>query len=59
MQGVYLAAAELTKRLVTDDACKKAGSVQVKTNFGRPRFWLVNKHSNSKAYAHHATPDDA
>jgi len=62
MQGVYLAAAELTKRglivsptsrsafgadlLVTDQRCKKAWSVQVKTNFGRPRFWLLNKHSN-------------
>jgi len=62
MQGVYLAAAELTKRgltvaptsrssfgadlLVTDEQCKKAWSVQVKTNFGRPRFWLVNKRSD-------------
>ena len=61
MQGVYLVAAELTKRgltvaptsrsavgadlLVTDERCKKAWSVQVKTNYGRPRFWLLNKNS--------------
>jgi len=61
MQGVYLVAAELTKRglvvsptsrsafgadlLVTDQECKKAWSVQVKTNVGRPRFWLLNKRS--------------
>jgi len=61
MQGVYLVAAELTKRglvvsptsrsafgadlLVTDQKCKRAWSVQVKTNAGRPGFWLLNKHS--------------
>lgn len=69
MQGVYLVAAELTKRgltvaptsrssfgadlLVTDEGCKKAWSVQVKTNFGRPHFWLVNKHSNQVASLSH------
>ncbi len=61
MQGVYLAAAELTRLglivsptsrssfgadlLVTDSKCRRAWSVQVKTNFGRPTFWLLNKHS--------------
>jgi hypothetical protein len=61
MRGVYLTAAELTKAglvvsptsrssfgadlLVTDERCKKAWSVQVKTNHGRPTFWLLNKHS--------------
>jgi len=62
MQGVYLVAAELTKRglvvsptsrssfgadlLVTDQKCKRAWSVQVKTNFGRPASWLLSKHSS-------------
>ena len=57
MIGVYLVAAELSKQgfivsptsrsaagadlLVTDQACKKAWSVQVKTNSGRANFWLV------------------
>jgi hypothetical protein len=61
MIGVYLVAAELSKRgfivsptsrsaagadlLVTDQACKKAWSVQVKTNSGRPNFWLVGAHA--------------
>lgn len=61
MYGVYLVAAELTKRglvvsptsrsafgadlLVTDGTCKRAWSVQVKTNFGRPSFWLLNAHA--------------
>jgi hypothetical protein len=61
MLGVYLVAAELSKRgfivsptsrsaagadlLVTDQACKKAWSVQVKTNSGRPNFWLVGAHA--------------
>lgn len=69
MQGVYLVAAELTKReltvaptsrssfgadlLVTDERCKKAWSVQVKTNFGRRRFWLVNRHSDQVASPSH------
>lgn len=58
MQGVYLVAAELTKQglivsptsrnafgadlLVTDDRCKHAWSVQVKTNAGRSKYWLLN-----------------
>lgn len=62
MQGVFLVAAELTKRrlivsptsrssfgadlLVTDQQCKRAWSVQVKTNAGRPAFWLLNKHAS-------------
>jgi hypothetical protein len=69
MQGVYLAAAELTKRgltvsptsrssfgadlLVTDEGGRKAWSVQVKSNFGRPRFWLLNKHSDKVASPSH------
>ena len=69
MQGVYLVAAELTKRglvvsptsrsaygadlLVTDQKCKRAWSVQVKTNAGRPTFWLLNKHaSETKSDSH-------
>jgi hypothetical protein len=69
MQGVYLAAAELTKwglvvsptsrsvfgadLLVTDEKCKKAWSVQVKTNYGRPKFWLVSRHSKQTASRSH------
>ena len=69
MQGVYLAAAELTKQglivsptsrssfgadlLVTDEKCQKAWSVQVKTNHGRPKFWLLNKHSKTTASRSH------
>jgi len=61
MLGVYLVAAELTRRgfivsptsrsaagadlLATDQACQKAWSVQVKTNSGRPNFWLVGAHA--------------
>jgi hypothetical protein len=61
MQGVYLVATELTKRglvvsptsrsafgadlLVTDQKCKHAWSVQVKTNFDRRKFWLLSKHA--------------
>ncbi len=61
MQGVYLVAAALTKwglvvsptsrsafgadLLVTDQNCKRAWSVQVKTNVGRPNNWLLSKHS--------------
>lgn len=59
MQGVFLVAAELTRNglivsptsrssfgadlLVSDQECKRAWSVQVKTNAGRPGFWLLNK----------------
>jgi hypothetical protein len=61
MLGVYLTAAELTVRgfivsptsrnaigadlLVTDQQCRKAWSVQVKTNGNRNRFWLLNSHA--------------
>jgi hypothetical protein len=59
MRGVYLAAAELAKKgliasptsrsakgadlLVTDRDCKKAWSVQVKTNASKAGNWLVNR----------------
>jgi hypothetical protein len=62
MLGVYLAAAELSRLgfivsttsrsaagadlLVTDQACKKAWSVQVKTNRARANFWLVGANSD-------------
>jgi len=61
MRGVYLVAAELSKLgfivsptsrsafgadlLVTDRQCKKAFSVQVKTNARTFNFWLLNKKS--------------
>lgn len=61
MQGVYLVAAELAGRgfvvsptsrnaagadlLVTDQTCKNAWSVQVKTNGRRANFWLVGPHA--------------
>jgi len=61
MQGVYLVAAELTYKgfivsvtsrsafgadlLATDQSCKKAWSVQVKTNKQAATFWLLNKHA--------------
>ena len=60
MLGVYLTAAELTKLgfivsptsrsaigadlLVTDRFCRKAWSVQVKTNRKAANFWLLNQH---------------
>lgn len=69
MRGVYLVASELTKNgfivsptsrssfgadlLVTDEKCKKAWSVQVKTNNGRPDFWLANKHSKQTTSPSH------
>lgn len=59
MRGVYLVAAELTRHgyiasptsrsargadiLVTDQDCKTAFSVQVKTNASTYNFWLLNK----------------
>jgi hypothetical protein len=62
MLGVYLVAAELSKQgfivsttsrsaagadlLVTDQKCKKAWTVQVKTNRERPNFWLVGAHTH-------------
>jgi hypothetical protein len=61
MLGVYLVAAELSKHgfivsptsrsaagadlLVTDQACQKAWSVQVKTNSNRVNFWLMGVHA--------------
>jgi hypothetical protein len=58
MLGVYLVAAELSRRdfivsvtsrsaagadlLITDQKCKKAWSVQVKTNRKPANFWLLN-----------------
>jgi hypothetical protein len=61
MLGVHLTAVELIKRgfvvsptsrsamgadlLITDQRCKKAWSVQVKTNAGTPNFWLVGSHA--------------
>lgn len=69
MRGVYLAAAELSRLgfiasptsrsalaadiLVTDQACQRAFSVQVKTNSTAASFWLVGKHtpvSNTHIY---------
>jgi hypothetical protein len=71
MLGVYLAAAELTTRgfivsptsrsaigadlLVTDQRCRRAWSVQVKTNSKAASFWLLNKHVDrfqSKSHAY-------
>ena len=59
MRGVYLVAAELTKRgfivsptsrsalgadlLVTDQKCRRAYSVQVKTNATTFNFWLIGR----------------
>lgn len=59
MRGVYLVAAELSRLgfiasptsrsamaadiLVTDQVCKHAFSVQVKTNSEAPNFWLIGK----------------
>lgn len=61
MRGVYLTAAELSRLgfiasptsrsalaadiLVTDQACQRPFSVQVKTNSGAAAFWLVGKHT--------------
>jgi len=61
MRGVYLVAAELSRSgfivsptsrnargadlLVTDQACQKAWSVQVKTNGKAAGFWLVGEHA--------------
>jgi len=71
MLGVYLVAAELTRLgfivsptsrsaagadlLVTDQECRKAWSIQVKTNKKPANFWLVGAHgaklkSDSHAY---------
>ena len=69
MRGVYLVAAELTKRgfivsptsrsaagadlLVTDQKCKKAFSVQVKTNGKFAGFWLVGEKAKEAVSATH------
>jgi len=61
MRGVYLTAAELSRLgfiasptsrsalaadiLVTDQACQRALSVQVKTNSTAATFWLVGRHT--------------
>jgi len=61
MLGVYLVAAELSRRgliasptsrsargadiLVTDQNCKHACSLQVKTNGKNASFWLLNAHA--------------
>ncbi len=69
MRGVYLVAAELSRLgfitsptsrsalaadiLITDQACQRAFSVQVKTNSAAANFWLVGKHrvvSDSHVY---------
>ena len=69
MRGVYLVAAELSRLgfiasptsrsalaadiLVTDQACRRAFSVQVKSNAAAANFWLVGKHtvvSNTHVY---------
>ena len=63
MLGVYLTAAELSRLgfivsptsrsafgadlLVTDQRCRKAWSVQVKTNRRAASFWLVNAHTGA------------
>ena len=65
MTGVYLVAAELTRRgfivsvtsrsargadiLATDKKCQRAYSVQVKTNSGYANYWLVGKRSEQTA----------
>jgi len=69
MQGVFLVASELIRNglivsptsrssfgadlLVTDQKCRRAWSVQVKTNAGRPSFWLLNKHCSETKSATH------
>jgi hypothetical protein len=61
MRGVYLVAAELSRLgfivsptsrsargadlLVTDQSCRKAWSIQVKTNKTPASFWLLDKHA--------------
>src|SRR3979490_1302873 len=69
MLGVYLTAVELVKRgfivsptsrsamgadlLVTDQRCRKAWSVQVKTNASTANFWLVNSKTKDAVSATH------
>ena len=69
MGGVYLVAAELSRRgflasptsrsaigadlLVTDQACLRAYSVQVKTNAVTHSFWLLGKKARSLISKHY------
>lgn len=69
MRGVFIVAAELSRLgyivsptsrsafgadlLVTDGKCKKAYSVQVKTNARNFNFWLLTKHSNDLSSSSH------
>ena len=69
MTGVYLVAAELTRHgfiasttsrsargadiLVTDQDCKRAYSVQVKTNASTFNFWLLNEHAKKLSARSH------
>jgi hypothetical protein len=69
MQGVYLVAAETAKRefivsptsrsaigadiLVTDQKCKRAYSVQVKTNSRTFNFWLIGKKAKETVSSTH------
>jgi hypothetical protein len=69
MRGVYLVAAELSKLgfiasptsrsaigadiLVTDQACQRAYSVQVKTNARVFNFWLLNKKAKEQVSESH------
>ncbi len=69
MRGVYLVAAEFAKRgfiasptsrsaagadiLVTDQACKRTYSVQVKTNAKTFNFWLLSKSARDQRSCTH------
>jgi len=69
MTGVYLVAAELTRRgfiasptsrnvrgadiLVTDEDCKYAYSIQVKTNGKSESFWLLDPHAKDMVSPSH------
>lgn len=69
MRGVYLAAAELARRgfivsptarsaagadlLITDDSCRNAYSIQVKTITGGFNYWLLNAKAGAIASDSH------
>jgi hypothetical protein len=69
MRGVYLVAAELSRLgfvvsptsrsargadlLVTDQECRKAWTVQVKTNAKPANFWLLGKHDTELSSKSH------
>jgi len=69
MRGVYLAAAELARRgftvspttrsaagadlLITDDSCRNAYSIQVKTITGGRDYWLLNSKAGAIASDSH------